>query len=208
MAGRLITLEGGEGVGKSTQARLLCDWLSGQGTSAVATREPGGTPGAEAIRGLLLGGSEDRWSVTTEALLVAAARSDHVERLIRPALAAGKWVICDRFLDSTLAYQGGEGGLSDDVLLNLHDIASSGLRPDLTLVLTLDAEESARRTAVRDGGRPDRFGARDAAFHRRIDAAFQARLKAEPVRCRQVDASGSAEEVAGRIRALVAPLLQ
>src|SRR3546814_19358486 len=88
LAGRLITLEGGEGVGKSTQARLLCDWLSGQGTSAVATREPGGTPGAEAIRGLLLGGSEDSWSVTTEALLVAAARSDHVERLIRPALAA------------------------------------------------------------------------------------------------------------------------
>src|SRR3546814_20865134 len=96
----MITVEGGEGEGKSTQARLLCDWLSGQGTSAVATREPGGTPGAEAIRGLLLGGSEDRWSVTTEALLVAADRSDHVARLLRPALAAGKWVICDSSEDS------------------------------------------------------------------------------------------------------------
>src|SRR3546814_17163686 len=115
----MITVEGGEGEGKSTQARLLCDWLSGQGTSAVATREPGGTPGAEAIRGLLLGGSENRWSVTTEALLVAAARSDHVERLIRPALAAGKWVIWRRFLDSNLAYQGGEGGGSATVHLHL-----------------------------------------------------------------------------------------
>src|SRR3546814_18662024 len=123
LAGRLITLEGGEGVGKSTQARLLCDCLSGQGTSAVATREPGGTPGAEAIRGLLLGGSEDRWRVTTEALLVAAARSDPVERLIRPALAGGKWVICHCFLDSTLAYPGGEGRPSAGPCLNLPGLA-------------------------------------------------------------------------------------
>src|SRR3546814_19430076 len=130
---------------------------------------------SDLIRGLLLGGSEDRWSVTTEALLVAAARSDHVERLIRPALAAGKWVICDRFLDSTLAYQGGEGGLSDDVLLNLHGIASGGLRPDLTLVLQLDAEESARRAAARGGGRPARSAPDGSAATHRRHARFHAR---------------------------------
>lgn len=207
MVGRLITLEGGEGVGKSTQARLLGEWLMGQGVEALLTREPGGTTGAEAIRALLLQGSADRWTVTTEALLIAAARSDHVARLIRPALDAGKWVICDRFLDSTLAYQGGPDGLDEDTLLRLHDIASGGLRPDLTLILTLDAKEAATRAAIRDNGRPDRFGARDVAYHARIDAAFRARLKAEPGRCREVDASGGPEKVAARIAAFVAPLL-
>lgn len=207
MAGRLITLEGGEGAGKSTQARLLGEWLNKQGIDTVITREPGGTPGAEAIRALLLQGSDDRWTVTTEALLIAAARADHVARVIRPALDAGKWVICDRFLDSTLAYQGGEGGLGEETLLNLHDIASDGLRPDLTLILLLDAATAAVRAAERDAGNPDRFGARDAAFHARIDAAFRKRLAAEPVRCRAIDASGTPEAVAGQIAAIVSGLL-
>jgi dTMP kinase len=207
MTGRLITLEGGEGVGKSTQALLLRDWLTEKGIETVFTREPGGTPGAEAIRQLLLHGPDDRWTVKTEALLFAAARSDHVARLIRPAMDAGKWVICDRFLDSTLAYQGGPEGLDEKLLLQLHDIASDGLRPDLTLIMTLDVKEAARRAAARDKGNPDRFGARNAAFHQRIDAAFEAFLKREPGRCRRVDASGSAEEVAGRVRALVGGLL-
>lgn len=207
MAGRLITLEGGEGVGKSTQARLLGEWLRTQGIEAVVTREPGGTPGAEAVRALLLGGKADRWTPATEALLVAAARADHVARLIRPSLDAGKWVVCDRFLDSTLAYQGGAGGLDRQSLIDLHDFATGRLRPDLTLVLTLPAREAASRADRRDGGKPDRFGARDAAFHNKVDAAFRERLAAEPGRCREVDASGSPAEVATRIAAAVAPLL-
>ncbi len=207
MAGRLITLEGGEGVGKSTQARLLGEWLTGQGVDVVVTREPGGTPGAEAIRELLLRGADDRWTVTTEALLVVAARADHVARLIRPALDAGKWVICDRFLDSTLAYQGGPDGVGEETLIHLHDVASGGLWPDMTLVLTLGIDAAAARAAQRDNGKPDRFGARDAAFHKRIDAAFRERLAAEPHRCRAVDASGSQDTVAARVAALVAEML-
>lgn len=207
MTGRLITLEGGEGAGKSTQARLLGAWLEKQGLEVVITREPGGTPGAEAIRALLLQGADDRWTVTTEALLVAAARSDHVARLIRPALDAGKWVVCDRFLDSTLAYQGGANGLDDETLIRLHDMATDNLRPDLTLILTLDASEAAARAARRDAGNPDRFGARDADFHRRIDDVFRQRLLAEPQRCREIDASGTAEEVAARIAAVVKGVL-
>lgn len=207
VAGRLITLEGGEGVGKSTQSRLLAEWLNTKGIDTVVTREPGGTPGAEAIRALLLQGSEDRWTVRTEALLIAAARSDHVSRLIRPALDAGKWVVCDRFLDSTLAYQGGDDGLDEATLIALHDIASEGLHPDLTLVLSLPTAEAAARADARDEGRPDRFGAREKAFHQRIEAAFQRRVMAEPERCKAVDASGTAEDVAARISALVSALL-
>lgn len=207
MTGRLITLEGGEGAGKSTQARLLHQWLQTRGVDAVITREPGGTAGAEAVRALLLGGAEDRWMPETEALLVAAARADHVARLIRPALDSGKWVICDRFLDSTLAYQGGAGGVEEAALFALHDFATGGLRPDLTLILLLPPAEAAARAARRDKGNPDRFGARDAAFHAAVDAAFRNRLAVEPGRCRAIDASGTPDDVAARIATAVALFL-
>lgn len=207
MRGRLITLEGGEGVGKSTQARLLAAWLEGQGIDVIVTREPGGTPNAEAIRALLLEGDADRWTPVTEALLVAAARSDHVGRLIRPALDAGRWVICDRFLDSTLAYQGGAGGIAPDALLELHDLASGGLRPDLTLILMLPEAVGEARAAIRDGGKADRFGARGKDYHRKIAAAFEQRVRDEPERCVAIDASGETGAVAARIAERLAPLL-
>ena len=131
--GKFIAFEGGEGAGKSTQARLLAEALRARGLEVVVTREPGGTPGAEAIRALLLGTEGEGWNARAEALLFAAARSDHVERLILPALARGAWVVCDRFVDSSRAYQGGAGGLSDAEVRDLHRIGSGGLLPDLDL---------------------------------------------------------------------------
>jgi dTMP kinase len=159
--GRFIALEGGEGAGKSTQARLLGDALQRRGIDAVLTREPGGTPGAEG----------EGWNIRAEALLFAAARSDHVERLIRPALAAGRWVICDRFLDSSRAYQGA-GGLDDAVLRSLHDIGSAGLLPNLTVLITVAAKVAATRLAARDMGYSDRIGGRPEAYHAQVTAAF------------------------------------
>jgi len=141
--GRFIAFEGGEGAGKSTQARLLAEALRARGLDVVVTREPGGTAGAEAIRALLLDTAGEGFLPRAEALLFAAARADHVERLIRPALAAGQWVVCDRFLDSSRAYQGGGGGLADAELLELHRIGSEGLMPDLTLLIEVSPEEAA-----------------------------------------------------------------
>ncbi|HNN55192.1 MAG TPA: dTMP kinase, partial [Novosphingobium sp.] len=155
--GRFIAFEGGEGAGKSTQARMLAAALEAHGIACVVTREPGGTPGAEAIRQLLLGLDGEGWHPRAEALLFAAARSDHVERLIRPALEAGKWVICDRFVDSSRAYQGGAGGLSDSDVLALHRVGSEGLLPDLTLLVEVSPETAAQRTRARDGGDADRI---------------------------------------------------
>ena len=149
--GRFIAFEGGEGAGKSTQARMLAAALEARGISCVVTREPGGTPGAESIRALLLGTEGEGWNPRAEALLFAAARSDHVERLIRPALERGQWVICDRFVDSSRAYQGGAGGLSDADVLALHQVGSAGLLPDLTLLIEVSPEVAAARTAARDG---------------------------------------------------------
>lgn len=146
MRGRFITLEGGEGVGKSTQARALAAALEARGLPVLLTREPGGSAGAEAIRALLLSGAADRWSVPAEALLFAAARADHVEKTIRPALAAGQWVICDRFLDSSRAYQGVAGEMTDADILQLHQIGSGGLLPDRTLLFAMaDAEGRSGR---------------------------------------------------------------
>jgi dTMP kinase len=150
--GKFIALEGGEGAGKSTQARLLAEALRLRGIDVVTTREPGGTPGAEAIRELLLTLEGEGWNPRAEALLFAAARSDHVERLIQPALAQGQWVICDRFLDSSRAYQGGGGGLSDADLLELHRIGSGGLLPDLTLLMEVPPAIAAERLAARQAG--------------------------------------------------------
>ncbi|PTQ11622.1 dTMP kinase [Sphingomonas oleivorans] len=204
MSGRFITLEGGEGVGKSTQARRLAEALRAQGHEVVETREPGGSPGAEAIRALLLEGGADRWGPGAEALLFAAARADHVEKTIRPALAAGKWVVCDRFLDSSLAYQGGADGLGQEAIRALHNVGSNGFLPDRTLLLTLPADQAAVRAAKRDGDGADRIGARDAAYHARVAQAFRALAEADPGRFRIVDASGDAESVTARLLAALA----
>ncbi len=199
MSGRFITLEGGEGVGKSTQLKALANALTARGCTVVTTREPGGSPGAEAIRDLVMTGSEDRWSVRSEALLFAAARADHVERVIRPALKRGEWVICDRFIDSTRAYQGGAGGLSDAEIMTLHGVGSGGLMPHRTLLLTLSADEAAKRATLRDGGKPDRFGEKNIMYHQKVIQAFEQLALNEPERIRVISATGSADEVTYRL---------
>ncbi|MBU6166338.1 MAG: dTMP kinase [Alphaproteobacteria bacterium] len=198
--GRFITLEGGEGSGKSTQGRLLADAIGARGHEVLLTREPGGTPGAEAIRSLLVSGDTDRWTPWSEALLMTAARVDHVSRVIRPALARGAMVICDRYVDSTRAYQGAGHGLPDALLTRLHDDAV-GLWPDLTLVFQLDEAIGLARAAARGGDA--RFEAQGAAFHARINGFFAALPANDPDRCRAVDASGSVADVAARIMALL-----
>jgi dTMP kinase len=205
--GRFIALEGGEGVGKSTQARLLADALEKRGIEAVLTREPGGTTGAEAIRSLLLHPPGDGWDARTEALLFAAARADHVQKLIRPAIGAGKWVICDRFIDSTRAYQGGGGGLSDTEILALHAIGSEGLLPDLTLLVAVSPAETRARLSARDAGNSDAIGGRDAEYHARVGAAFLSFAQAEPRRFAVIDGHGAPDAIHARIMAAVARLL-
>lgn len=209
--GRFIALEGGEGAGKSTQTRLLAQALRARGRDVVVTREPGGTPGAEAIRKLLLegvpGDEGAGWNSRAEALLFAAARSDHVERLIRPAMAGGAWVICDRFLDSSRAYQGGGGGLSDGDIVALHNIGSEGLLPDLTLLVEVSPEIAAERLALRDAGATDRIGGRDAAYHARVARAFEAFAEARPDRFARIDGNGTPEETHARVLAALAPFL-
>lgn len=205
--GRFVALEGGEGAGKSTQARLLGETLHAGGKEVVLTREPGGTPGAEAIRALLLGTDGEGWGPRAEALLFAAARADHVERLIEPALVAGKWVICDRFVDSSRAYQGGAGGLADDDVLALHRIGSKGLLPDLTLLIEVPEAEVAQRLQVRDGGDADRIGGRGSVYHGRVAEAFRRFAASEPGRFARIDGSGDAEAIHQRILAAMAPML-
>lgn len=199
MPGRFISLEGGEGAGKSTQARALAAALARRGIDAAVTREPGGSEGAEAIRALLLQGRVDRWGARAEALLFAAARADHVATLIRPALAAGRWVVCDRFLDSTRAYQGAAEGVDDAAILALHGFGSQGLMPDRTFFLDVPAEQGHRRAVTRDGGAVDRFAMQDTGFHERVVAGFRAIADREPDRVRRVDAGGPEEVVTGRL---------
>lgn len=205
--GRFITLEGGEGVGKSTQACMLVAHLEKMGISVDLTREPGGTSGAEAIRTLLLDPESAGWNVRAEALLFAAARADHVARRIEPALAAGTWVICDRFLDSSRAYQGGGGGLSDADLLELHRVGSAGLLPDRTLLIEVPPDVAAARLAKRDGGAADAIGGRSAAYHDRVARAFRQLAEQEPGRFCQIDGSGPVDGIHARICAAIAPLL-
>ena len=204
---KFIAFEGGEGAGKSTQARLLADALAARGVDCVVTREPGGTPGAEAIRALLLGTEGEGWHPRAEALLFAAARSDHVERLIRPTLAAGKWVICDRFVDSSRAYQGGGGGLTDAEVLDLHRIGSKGLLPDLTLLVEVSPEVAAARASARDLDGADRIGGRNEAYHAKVAAAFAAFAKAEPRRFARVDGNADPASVHAAVLIALAPLL-
>jgi dTMP kinase len=205
--GRFISLEGGEGAGKSTQVRRLAAALESHGVHAVVTREPGGSEGAEAIRGLLMNGEVSRWSPHAEALLFAAARADHVERTIRPAIAAGEWVIADRFLDSSRAYQGVAGGIDDAAILALHGFGSKGLLPDRTILLSLPEGAGEARANSRDGAANDRFAARDSTFHQAVGQAFARFAAAEPDRFRIVDASGDEAAVTGRVLAAIADLL-
>ena len=207
MSGRFITLEGGEGVGKSTQIRALAAELEARGVDVVATREPGGSAGAEAIRALLMEGSDDRWDARSEALLFAAARADHVARLIRPALERGAWVLCDRFVDSSRAYQGGGGGVTDADILALHAFGSQGLLPDRSFLLTVGADEAARRLSVRDAAGADRMGSKPADYQARLAARFAEIAAAEPGRWRTIAADGAADAVTSAILAELAPWL-
>jgi dTMP kinase len=205
--GRFISLEGGEGVGKSTQLKRLAEVLRGRGLEVVETREPGGSPGAEAIRKLLLEGGDDRWTPEAEALLFAAARADHVAKTIAPAVERGAWVLSDRFLDSSLAYQGSAAGVGVETVRALHRIGSKGFLPDRTLLLELPPEAVAERLRVRDAEGSDRIGSRGGGFHDRVEQAFARLAEEEPGRFRRVDASGPAEEVTARLLAAVGDLL-
>lgn len=205
--GKFISFEGGEGAGKSTQARLLAEKLRDEGTEVLLTREPGGTPGAEAIRKLLLDPPGEGWGARAEALLFAAARADHVEKAIRPALDRGAWVICDRFVDSSRAYQGGAGHVGDEAVLALHAVGSGGLLPDLTLLLEVPAELAVKRTEGRDGGAADAIGGRGAEYHARVAAAFAALAEGEPARFARIQAGAGEGEVAARVWAALEHLL-
>ena len=203
--GRFISLEGGEGVGKSTQVVALADAIRAHGIDVVETREPGGSEGAERIRELLLTGSDDRWGAPAEALLFAAARADHIDKVIRPALAAGKWVVSDRFVDSSLAYQGGAGDLGIQAVRDINAFGIGETFPDRSLVLMLD--EGSARAQARDSDGSDRIGGRDADYHHKVDTAFRLIAAEEPGRVRLIDASGDAEQVTGRLLAAIQDLL-
>lgn len=205
--GRFITLEGGEGAGKSTQARRLSDRLRERGIQVVQTREPGGSPGAEALRALLVEGGAERWSPLSEALMMYAARSDHLERVIRPALESGAWVVCDRFSDSTRAYQGAGGGVAAEVIEQLDRAVVGDDRPDLTLVFDLPVEAGLARAAHRAGGEA-RFESKGVHFHQRLRQGFLTIAADEPARCRVVDATRPADEVAETVWAAVVEALE
>jgi dTMP kinase len=200
--GRFITFEGGEGAGKSTQLKRLVARLHAAGREVVATREPGGSPGAESIRELVLKGSADRWSPVTETLLMYAARRDHVERVIRPALERGAWVVCDRFADSTRAYQGAAGGVDPGLIAAMETYILEQTRPDLTLIFDLPVEVGLERAHARAGSEM-RFESKGLAFHERLRAGFLAIARAEPDRCAVVDARGTLDEVESAVWAAV-----
>ena len=200
--GRFITLEGGEGAGKSTQARRLAEALRADGHEVVLTREPGGSPGAETLREVLVNGEADRWTPTAEALLMYAARSDHLDRLIRPALARGAWVISDRFADSSRAYQGVAGGLDPDFIEALDRGVVGDDQPDLTLIFDLPVEAGLARAAGR-GAAEARFEGKGAAFHERLREGFAAIAKAHPERCVMIDADAAPDAVFERLWAVV-----
>ena len=206
--GRFIAIEGGEGAGKSTQARLLAEALGTVGKECVVTREPGGTPGAETIRSVLLDPPGEGWGARAEALLFAAARSDHVEKLILPSLERGAWVISDRYLDSSRAYQGGAGGVGDEAILALHAIGSAGLRPDLTVLIEVDPALVVSRLRERDGDSSDAIGGRGQAYHEAVAASFRAFANADPDGFALVDGNGSPDEVHRRVMDAVEPLLR
>jgi dTMP kinase len=197
MRGKFITFEGGEGTGKSTQAALLAHKLESQGLSVLLTREPGGSPGAEIIRHVLLSGAAKPLGADAEAMLFAAAREDHVRCTIAPALAAGKWVVCDRFADSTRVYQGALGQVDRRLIKGLERVSIGDLSPDLTLILDVPVDVALERRALRRGGAaPDRFEAENVEFHEKLRAAFRALAVDEPERCVIIDASVPRVQVA------------
>jgi dTMP kinase len=196
--GLFITFEGGEGSGKSTQIKRLDAALRSQGHAVLVTREPGGSPGAEAIRALLVTGEPDRWDGVTEALLHYAARRDHVERVVKLALAEGKIVLCDRFADSTIAYQGYGHGLGKDFIANLHALTLGNFKPHLTLILDVPVEQGLGRANSRGDGER-RYEDMDVAFHQRLRDGFLNIAQAEPERCKVIDGSGSEDAVAGEV---------
>ncbi len=204
--GKFITLEGGEGAGKSTQIARLVAYLRDAGVDVIATREPGGAPGAEAIRSLLVEGEPGRWTPLTEALLHSAARADHLARTVRPALAAGTWVVCDRFTDSTLAYQGFGHGLDAARLRALNDLVTDGLAPDLTLILDLPVTVGLARAGGRPGAE-DRYERMGHDFHDRLRQGFLAIAREAPGRCAVIDATQDVDIVAHAIARTVAQRL-
>ena len=204
--GRFITLEGGEGAGKSTQITRLKSWLEGRGCSVVATREPGGAPGAEMIRKLLVEGPVERWDGTTEALLHFAARREHLRSTVWPALKRGAWVLSDRFADSTLAYQGYGHGVDRKIFEQLYQVAVGAFRPDLTLVLDLPIEAGLARAAARRGTET-RYESLPPDFHARVRAGFLEIAAQDPRRCVVIDATGDIDTIAGAIARAVSERL-
>lgn len=200
--GIFITLEGGEGTGKSTQTRRLVERLRAEGRGVVQTREPGGSAGAEAIRNLVVAGDAERWSARTETLLMYAARSDHLERTIRPALEAGDWVVCDRFADSSRAYQGAGGGVAPTFIELLDAGIVADDQPDLTLVFDLPVEVGLERAFGR-GLFETRFESKGLAFHSRLREGFLEIARDHPERCVLIDADGTEDEIEARVWAAV-----
>jgi len=210
--GLFVTFEGGEGAGKSTQIRLLADRLRRMGVDVLTTREPGGSPGGEAVRHLLLSGAAQEYGTRVEAVLFAAARNDHVEEIIRPALASGAVVLCDRFLDSTRVYQGITGNLEPAFIQNLERVAVNGVMPDCTIILDLPASEGLKRARSRADAQPepaelDRFEKEELETHEKRREAFLDIADQEPLRCRVVDASNAQEAIAEKVFSIVEPLL-
>lgn len=201
--GRFITFEGGEGSGKSTQAQQLAERLETTGIDTYLTREPGGTPGAEAIRELLLNRSETKWDGMSELLLFSAARHDHLQKVILPKLQQGIWVICDRFADSTLAYQGYGNGLAREFITRLYRMVVGDFHPDLTLILDLDVTVGLSRAKQVTGEQFDHFEAQDIAFHQRLRDGFRDIAKKERQRCQLINAEASPEEVSEAIAQIV-----
>lgn len=208
--GLFISFEGGEGAGKSTQIRILAETLRSRGLEVVVTREPGGSPGAEAIRHVLLSGAAEAFGVRMEAMLFAAARNDHVEEVIRPALESGAVVLCDRFLDSSRVYQGTTGNLEPDFIETLQRIAVDGTMPDLTLIFDIPAVDGLARARKRadDGTTPDRFEKEELETHEKRREAYLDIALNEPRRCRIVDAKQPQERVTEDVLSMVEPLLE
>jgi dTMP kinase len=208
--GLFVTFEGGEGAGKSTQIRLLANALRERGLTVLMTREPGGSKGAEAVRHVLLSGAAEPYGIRMEAILFAAARSDHVEEVIRPALSAGTVVLCDRFMDSSRVYQGITGNLEQPFVEALERVAINGVVPDCTVIFDLPAAvglDRARKRAAGPDEQPDRFEKEELETHEKRREAFLDIAEREPLRCRVIDATRTQEQIAAEVLAIIEPLL-